>query len=165
MSVTGSRLNLNQADSIAARLLSSIEGEAHVVGSVRRRRETVGDIELLVHVDAKVRLSVGLGLFDSEFENVKGGNGEWRFWQIHHAELGYVVDLYRFNDLNRGSLMLIRTGPAAFSQRFVIALRSQGYHHEHGHVRPANSLKIVPCETEELAFKLAGMHYIKPEER
>lgn len=164
MSVTGTRIPLHQAQEAGASILSTIHGEAHVVGSVRRQKPEVGDIEILVHVDAVVRIAIGAGLFPSEFETNKGGRGNWRFWQIRNCFHGYVVDLYRFDDQNRGSMMLIRTGPAEFSQRFVTALRPHGYHHEDGYVRE-NSMRIVTCETEEHAFELAGMKYVQPEVR
>ena len=168
MSETGTRLHLADADRIAAEVQSQIEGESIVAGSVRRRRETVGDIEILVRHGAAVRLNVSPGgLYGGEWETVKGGGERWKFWQLRHRD-GYVLDLYRFDDLNRGSMLLIRTGPAEFSRRFVMELRALGMRHEDGYVRsnaePVGDA-IVPCPLEKDAFALAGMKWVEPEDR
>jgi DNA polymerase/3'-5' exonuclease PolX len=168
ISATGTRLALADADVLAADLLRQIDGEAHVVGSVRRRKPNVGDIELLVHVDAVVRIAVAGPLLPGEYETVKGGSWPgWKFWQLRHREQGFQVDLYRFDGDNRGSLLLIRTGPAEFSQRFVQQLRQQGLYHEGGYIwgdSETNNSK-VRCPSEAVAFQLAGMPWAEPERR
>ena len=167
MSATGIRLPLDEAQGIALGILAQINGEAHVVGSVRRLKSLVGDIEIAVHVDAAVDLSVGEGpLLPGAYETVKGGGKRWKYWQLRHVAQGYVVDLFRFDDMNRGSIMLIRTGPRDFSRWFVTAMLSQGLRHEGGYVRQDRPEGcIVPCPTEREAFALAGMTWTEPENR
>lgn len=166
MSGTGTRLTRNDALEHAAALLRQIQGEAHVVGSLRRRCEEIGDIELIVHREAQIRFEVATGgLFDTGcYVHVKGGLLGGRYWQIRHSTLGFNVDLFRFDNDNRGSIMLIRTGPAAFSKRFVTALLEVGRRHKEGYVRDGDG-RIIRCPTEAMAFKLAGMREIPPEER
>lgn len=162
MSETGTRLTLHDADLIAANVQAAILGESIVAGSVRRRRPEVGDIEMLVHRHAAVRLSVREGLYPGEWESVKGGGLDWSYWQLQHAN-GYKLDLFRFDDNNRGSILLIRTGPWQFSKQFVIALRRRGFRHEGGYVK--NDRGIVPCPDEATAFRLAGMPFVAQQDR
>lgn len=73
------------------------------------------------------------------------------------------LDLFRFDVLNRGSIMLIRTGPWEFSRRFVVSLRRNGLVHERGYVR--RNGRVTGCPDEQTAFELAGMKYLEPEKR
>lgn len=165
MSATGTRLSLREADAIAFELLSQIVGEAHIVGSVRRRERDVGDVEIMVHRDANIKIDVAGGLWPGDYQSRKGGGRDWRFWQLRHFDRDYIVDLYRFDDLNRGSIMLIRTGPAEFSKRFVIALRGMGLKHDGGYIKEIRTDQIVNCNDEAAAFAAAGMVWVFPEAR
>ena len=175
MSGTGKRLSLVEAEKMAAAIIEQIDGESYVVGSIRRKKAEVGDIEILVHHDAAIRLDVGVGpMFPGEYEKLKGGPRNiasvpwryWRYWQLRQRKTGIHVDLFRFDDDNRGSMRLIRTGPADFSKRFVIALRRQGLCHEDGYVcEDTDDALRIACTNEHNAFRLAGMAYIDPENR
>lgn len=165
MSATGTRLPLNEARRLAGLVQDCIKGETYVVGSIRRMKADVGDIEIIVHSDAAIDIPIGCGvLMPGTYETVKGGKKDWRYWQIRNVKDGFNVDLFRFDDLNRGSIMLIRTGPAEFSKRFVNCLRRRGLKHADGYVRD-NAGLLVPCPTEEIAFKLAGLQWVKSEDR
>lgn len=163
---TGTRMPLGVATDRAYYVLDHITGEATIVGSIRRKKPDVGDIEILVHRDAQVELPVQVGLYAGAFVTVKGGGRGWKYWQIEHLSDGWRCDLFRCDDDNRGSLMLIRTGPRDFSQRYVMALtKHAGLVHRDGYVRMPDSGTVVPCPTEHKAFSLAGMRYIEPEGR
>ncbi len=163
MSATGTRMPLELASRYAEDARALIDGETIVAGSIRRKRADVGDIELLVHVDAHVRLPVHEGLFDGDFETIKGGKPLWKFWQLRHRERDYVLDLYRFDDLNRGSILLIRTGPAQFSQRWVTELRRHGLEHRDGYVRGVSG--VWACPSERDAFNYTQWPETPPEDR
>lgn len=171
MSKTGARIPLAQAQEMAERIREQIKGESHVVGSVRRKKADVGDIEILVHMKAEIKLDISPGpMFPGEFESLKGGPndtnaGKWRYWQIRHCESGVNVDLFRFNDDNRGSMSIIRTGPDEFSKRFVTALLRQGLCHSNGYIKGNRDDTVIPCNGERRAFELARMQYIEPENR
>ena len=165
MSTTGTRLALDSARRLAQELMHCIDGESHVVGSIRRRRPDVGDIEILVHARAEVNIPVGCGgLMPDVYETVRGGKGKWKYWQIAHTRQGFKVDLFRFDEKNRGSIMLIRTGPADFSRYFVVALKRRGLRHEGGYIRDKSN-NIVACPNEKFAFALAGTKWLEPEDR
>ncbi len=161
MSQAGNRLALADAEWLAAGILEQIVGEAHVVGSVRRKRPEVGDIEIAVHESAVIKLSVAEGLFPGDFRTIKGGKKNWRYWQLRHND-GWILDLFRFDDHNRGSIILIRTGPVDFSHQFVVCLRRHGLRHENGYIRD-NHGTLVACEDEQAAFAHVGMRYLEPE--
>jgi DNA polymerase/3'-5' exonuclease PolX len=95
----------------------------------------------------------------------KTASAPWRYWQLRQRKSGIHVDLFRFDDYNRGSMMLIRTGPADFSRRFVMVLRDHNMRHDDGYIIEIDSDDTVPCPTEESAFILAGLDYIEPEKR
>jgi len=183
VSTTGTRLDLADADRIAGAVRAQIDGESIVAGSVRRRCPTVGDVEVLVHAAATVRLDVaagglypGLYSYRGAWETIRGGHvcndpthrQSWKQWQLRDRTGAITLDLYRFDDFNRGSMLLIRTGPAAFSKRFVTELRRRGLRHEGGYVRSSAEPvgeAIVPCPLEKDAFALAGMAWVEPEDR
>ena len=174
MSGTGKRLSLAEAEKMAAAIIEQIDGEAHVVSSIRRKKPEVGDVEILVHRDAAIRLDVGCGpMFLGEYEKLKGGPRNtasvpwrpWLYWQLRQRKTGIHVDLFRCDDDNRGSMMLIRTGPAEFSQHFVTMLRQHGCYHDLGYVMDGDDHVVMSCPTEQDAFLLAGMTYIDPEKR
>ena len=166
MSTTGTRLDLADAQDIAERIRKQIRGEAIAVGSIRRKRPAVGDVEIAVHEKAVVALDVhDPGLFAAEYNTVKGGRLHWRYWQLRHVNGGYTIDLFRFDDLNRGPIMVIRTGPAEFSKRYVVALRRCGHQMANGYLRAVNSETIIPCPDEGDALRYGGMDWIEPEER
>lgn len=171
MSETGTRIPLTQALLMAEEILKRINGKAWIVGSIRRKKPEVGDIEILLHVDAVVHLKISAGdLFAGEYESIKGGpdsksGTDWRYWQIRHTESGVNIDLFRCDDDNQGSMALIRTGPSEFSRRFVMALKGNNLCHKDGYIRPIGADDICPCPTEKKAFRFAGMQYIEPENR
>lgn len=170
MSITGTRLCLADALAMAKDIGRQIDGEAYAVGSVRRKKPEVGDIEILVHQDAEIMLDVGAGpLLPGEYESIKGGPGkrdDWKYWQLKHVASDVNIDLFRFDNANRGSMMLIRTGPREFSQGFVMALKRQGLRHMDGYIRSLHGgPSFIPCPDERKAFKFAAMTYIVPEKR
>lgn len=161
---SGERLARADAVKLAERVVDEIDGETIVAGSIRRGLPTVGDVEILVHRDAVVRLPVGSGLFASDYESLVGGGAKWKLWRLRHRETSAIVDLYRFDDLNRGSILLIRTGPASFSKRWVTELREHGYAHKDGYVRNEKG-RVVECPNETTAFYLTNWPEIRPQER
>lgn len=174
MSGTGKRLSLGEAEKLAAEIINQIDGEAYVVGSIRRKKVDVGDIEILVHIDATISLDVGLGpMYPGEYKTLKGGQRlgalvPWRYWKLRQHESGIHVDIWRCDDDNRGSQMIIRTGPVEFSKRFVNELKRYGMCHKDGYmydVDPDDDDLIHPCGSERVAFHCAQMPWTEPENR
>lgn len=150
----------------------AINRDLFIAGSIRRCRTTVGDIELLIPTDADC------AALASEAESAGDADGFFigAPWQrvrwgpkhkcVEHTVEGYRVDLFAYVPDNFGSVLLIRTGPAEFSQRWVTALRVHGLRHRKGFVqRGDGSGEILPTPTERDAFELAAWQWIEPEKR
>lgn len=181
------RLPLERVDAIAAALrdqLRPIVARVEIVGSIRRRRPFVKDIELLVEPR-----EVAADLFGSKVHDIEavrawaGRAGEIlkagdRYIQlarpvepipgvIHDASDGPVVrvDVFLcYPPAQWGSLLAIRTGPAELGQAAMIGLRRRGYWHRDGAVWKAERGRavIVPTPTEREFFQLAGLRHLPP---
>lgn len=86
---------------------------------------------------------------------------------------GVKHELFTADAFNLGSILTIRTGPAAFSELCVTELKRTGrYRQEKGYVRKViggdislHTDAIVPVPTEESFLTLCGIPNIQPEER
>lgn len=169
MSSTGTRLELDDARELAWAFVEAhcVGGRVEIVGSIRRRKETVGDIELLLHRDTQlVGVDADYGeesMFPSTaaYQWIKRGE---KYGQLLHKARGYKIDLFRADDDNWGSIMLIRTGPSDFSARWVTALKQRGTPSAGGYIRDKDGA-VIPCRDEAMAFQLTGWDYIEPESR
>lgn len=95
---------------------------------------------------------------------MRGGKRAWKYWRFVHKGQGFNVDLFRFDNDNRGSTMLMRTGPDDFSRYFVVALKRRQLKHANGYIRDKSGT-IISCPNEKFAFALAGMSWLEPEDR
>lgn len=179
-----------------------------IVGSVRRGRDPVGDIEIVAPMPpapAKGKdydeaadkffravnrtmstpwIEPGAALFTREGAQVdvpigtisSGLRPGFRAacLQLHiGAKARLPCQIYRFTPENRGWLMLMRTGPADFGrwflgkwkQRHDIPVATKGKHaSQDGYLVDARGI-VVPVETEDEAFRKAGVEYIPPHQR
>lgn len=146
--------------------------ELKVVGSVRRQRKTVGDIEFLA------RPVMNGDLFGGETPAL-----EWLLAAL--ATMGsitkagermmQVTDLFGRADLKLdlflcwrpaswGSLLAIRTGPADLGRYVVTVMQRHGHRHVDGHAETLDG-KRVSTDTEERFFALAGVPCVPPSQR
>ena len=96
---------------------------------------------------------------------VKGGE---RYMQVANVfGSGVSLDLFLCHPPAQwGSLMLIRTGPAKFSERVVSRIKATGHmRHKDGRVVDVATGITRPTPREEDLFRLAGMEYVPPKER
>ncbi len=169
------RLLLNRAQAISDDLVAQLEGTAGVTrivqaGSLRRRRETIGDLDLLVETDdpdAVVERFAGLGVV----ERVLGAG---------HAKAavkllrGPNVDLMVMPPGEAGTYLVHFTGSADHNIRLRGIARDRGWSlSEKGFVRidedgqalegEAADLRTFPDEAAAYAF--LDLAYIEPELR
>ena len=153
-------------------------------GSLRRRRPEVGDVEHVV-VPAFGEVDTGTGLFgQTERVNLLNfhmdallrggviekhwyGNGNrWGEKYRGCSFRGFAHEVFQADADNFGCQMLIRTGPADFSERAVSRLKAGGmYRQQDGYVRHVASGEVVPVRDEAAYFKLLGVAFIEPERR
>jgi len=191
---TGVRMPLELAEA-AAGYLRGCWGLTHadvtVVGSVRRRRPQVGDVELCVPIepaadDGLYRVLIDsanteAGLFGGDPDvppiSVQAGlrpgfKAARLVVHIKHngADLPLPVEVYRFAPEGRAWSLIMRTGPSPFGIYFL--RRWKAAHGMRGsQVASMNGLlvdhagEVVPVTDEREAFERAQIRWVEPEAR
>jgi DNA polymerase/3'-5' exonuclease PolX len=166
---SGKRMPHAEALAIAERLVKDLKrvcNRVKVAGSLRRKAEDVGDIEIVCEPNPQSEDLFGEVLPDIEpvrilaaswGEVVKGGD---RFIQVALPE-GINVDLWLVHPPADWFVILaIRTGPAMLSQWAVTLMRNRGYRCTEGHIEAGG--KPVQLESEEAFFRCAGLPCLAP---
>ena len=173
------RLPLPEAQRLANVFLDAVRPfceRAEVAGSVRRGKAEVGDIEIVI----QPILTPVVGLFGEQvgvqdaLASFPWGawgqvfkNGE-RFKQILMPQ-GVALDVFIVRPPAQWGLMLLmRTGPKAFSQWVVTPRRKGGGLPSHLRVKDGaiwHGKQLIPTPTEADVFKVLGMEHIPPAER
>ncbi len=185
------RIPLDEARALADEvvdLLEVVTERIAIGGSIRRQRETVGDLEIVAipryeegvtQVDMFTQATSRLNLLDARCrdflergtfahrldKNQRPAFGE-RYKRLTYK--GFPLDLFSATEENWGVILLIRTGPSEFSRRFVTR-RSQGgllpndLRVEDGAVW--RGVERLPTPEEPDCFRLVGLSYIPAERR
>jgi DNA polymerase/3'-5' exonuclease PolX len=172
-------LGQETAAALVALLTASCE-RIEVVGSVRRGKETVHDVELLL--EPKTRTEVvdlfgttePVSLFEERYADlvadgtvqpIMGGARLKRF-----LFRGVSCELFVMLEPSQWGLgMVIRTGPASFSYRLVTPQRLGGWLPDRLHVQnlciqgPLGA--VIATATEADVFAVLGREFIEPGER
>jgi len=171
-------MKLTIARNIAERVVYDLAphcepGRCVVAGSVRRCKPEVGDIEVVC-----IPLRVPADLFgidtqvDPEFAAAVNrwpaikGQPAGRYTQRLLPE-GINLDLFMATADNWGAILLIRTGPADYSRRFVAnLLPAEGYQMDGGYVHDRRGSRAIVSTPEEISmFRLAKVPWLEPEDR
>jgi DNA polymerase/3'-5' exonuclease PolX len=174
---------LAEAERIAAAIVADLApfcARIEIAGSVRRRKEVVGDIELVAipryapaglfgHCTANL-LWEHLHASDA-YRFTKGDHPAGRYYQLTlPSHVGMQLDLFLAQPDNWGLTLLVRTGSAAFSTAMLARWkRRQGF----GRGQPGSvdgrlvtrDGRVVPTPEEETVFRLLGMPPVPPERR
>jgi DNA polymerase/3'-5' exonuclease PolX len=153
-------------------------------GSLRRGRPEVGDVEHVIEpAFGEVEIGGGLfpkrervNLFASHLDALVAGQtvtkhiyGATGFrWGERYRGVdfrGFNHELFFADADNWGAMLLIRTGPADFSQRVVTALKNGGMYRQQDGYLWANGDVKVPVPDEQTYLRLAGMPWKEPHER
>jgi DNA polymerase (family 10) len=130
-----------------------------VAGSYRRKKETVGDLDILVATKKPKKVMDAFASFDGVRDVIQKGSTKTSV----HLDSGLQVDCRVVKDESFGSALYYFTGSKAHN----IAMRSRAQKkdlkvNEYGIYRGD---KKVAGETEEKVFKALGCQYIEPELR
>lgn len=173
---TGQRLTWAEAYDFAKAVADALAPHVEIikcVGSVRRRRPTVGDIEFL----ARPRFDVDLlGERTPVIEPVKKALLELGTWVQGGERAMRIKDLFGHKDLRIelylvhppsawGSQLAIRTGPGDLGKYVVTKMQEYGYRHDAGHAQRIDTGEVVPTDTEEQFFALAKVECVPPHQR
>ena len=135
---------------------------AELTGSARRRKPTVGDLDVLVASGDAVAVASRFVTLPQVDEVVLRGEGRCQV-RLHS---GHQVDLRVLPPSNFGAGLHYFTG----SQLHNIALRARGNKmgvkiSDHGAFRRTDEVLINPCRREEEVFAAVGLPWIPPELR
>jgi DNA polymerase/3'-5' exonuclease PolX len=192
---TGLRLPLADAARVAQEIYGQLAPSCvrlGVAGSVRREKADVGDIEFVAIPryreepaslwgdTAQVSvLSETLAMLEGErperthsamLERLSGGD---RYVKLRHLASGMQVDLFLTTAEQWGLILLIRTGPADYSQWLVTYARHRGFHVIGGRLhrglgtpgREDCTCPVIPTPSEESVYTALGLPWIEPSER
>ncbi|MGH7468720.1 MAG: hypothetical protein ACRENP_12250 [Longimicrobiales bacterium] len=177
---TGPEFLFAQARDIALNLVEDLRPVVElckVAGSLRRRRATVKDLELVVMPRAGVPDLLG-NVPAPDVESIRAKVIEWgepvkgctdkspgKYMQVTHV-LGYAqltCDVFVVTPpANFWSILAIRTGPAALGHVCVTHLQRFGMVHDGGRIIDTRTKRDVLVESEEDFFRLCGMPFYKP---
>ena len=176
MSISTIRIPLVRARQLAEALIADLAPgceRIEVAGSIRRRKPEVGDLEIVCV--PKLRLNV-LGESDGthldpilerlqergDLKRIKGGS---KYKQYELPAHGCKLDLFLTTAAQWGLVLLIRTGPAEFSKRFVTRRLLGGLLPNDMSVHGGylwRKVELLQTPEEETAFALAGVRYLEP---
>ena len=179
------KITLAQANSLADRIMAELApvcDRVEVAGSIRRKKSTIGDIEIVcipktetvcnlfgeavettrAAFDGKLQSLVDAGRFTKPTKN-----GE-KFKQFGiPAVSGLHLDLFMATPENWGLIFAIRTGCAEFSQQLVTQ-RGKGGLLPDDYLVSGGSLwrggQSIPTPSEQSVFDLIG-GWLEPEDR
>ena len=189
---TGARIPLAEAQGIAGELVTLLGVGAEriaVAGSIRRKRPDVGDIELVAIPRKHIETVPGLlederrevddlalqvdtlliqgSLFPHPTDPKRGD----RYAKLIHAESGLQLDLFMARRQTWGIILLIRTGSAKYSLRFVMTARARGHHVAGGELHVgaigcgSSPCTVVPTPEERDVYRALDVPYVPPEQR
>ena len=187
---TGTRVDLGSGRTIAAMVtnwLAPACERVEVAGSIRRGKADVGDIELVVipkvttepdgmfgertvnQLTERLDMIIAYGgRLASHPTDPKRGD---RYSKVIHAPSGLQVDLFSATARTFGLILLIRTGPAAYSQRFVTDIRKAALHVASGELHRGSlgcgsiGCEVIPTPEEIDVYAAAKRAYLRPEHR
>ena len=168
-------------------LISGDVSKSMIAGSIRRRKETVGDIEILAipllgqelsndmfpvmvpysKLDRRLGQLVAMG--DLEFRITKAGNtvnGE-KIKLMRHVGSGIPVDIFTTTPASWFNYLVCRTGSAESNINIAKKAKSLGLKWEpysSGFHINGSSERIV-CKSEQEVFDAVDLPYKRPEDR
>lgn len=160
------RISLERAKDIAHNLLTMNDAwckKIDVVGSIRRERPTINDIDFVViATDSGWNSIEGNMVITFRARYVLSGSKILRFMVPFKNDL--QVDFYRGDESNYGILKLVRTGSAEHNiwlARYAIG-KGMRLQYSKGLTEKG---EVIAGRTEEGVFKALGLDYIIPSER
>jgi DNA polymerase/3'-5' exonuclease PolX len=175
-------MKLLHAQKLSSEVVSKIRpyvDQIEVGGSIRRGKPEVKDIEIIcVPKQLPAQQSLvdgpdmerhpGFARAVAQWKKVKGDAATGKYTQrimaidypsIYEKEI--KIDIFIVTPENFGNMLLVRTGPAEFSEKIMNRInRMSGYEHKDGYLYIAD--KIRPVYTEEEFFRLLEIDFIPP---
>jgi len=165
-------INLTLAEELAMAVQEEIHGfciEIDVVGSIRRKRPTVNDVDFVVLTSSDKEWKELKDKLYLECDANKISSGQW----IHRITMPWFpiigdgevqVDIYRSSEANYGLLKLVRTGSYQHNIKLARHALKNGMRlfYSRGILKEGN---LHQCQRELDVFDLLGLSYVEPEDR
>ena len=170
-------MKLEKARAIAEELVELLKPACEritVAGSIRRRRQDCGDIELLVipkyeeTIDLLDRQLGGL-MLKQVLGHRRDRRGRITYGPknklLLHRPSGIGVDVFSVTESNWGMALFVRTGPKEWNIKAMSRFRELGMQgHAYGGITDSDGSEIT-CPDEKTVFKYLQWAYIPPERR
>ena len=155
--------------------LSPFCKKIEIVGSIRRERHEVGDVEVLCipktqevpdgFFCTKTIPVDGFVLYINSMKKIRGDPATGKaFARIH--ESGIQIDIFTATDKTWGVQKVIRTGPWQYSKLMVTDIKSRGFRvADGGNLQrwvENSGFQNVPCYTEKDFYDITGQPFIIP---
>lgn len=179
----GLRMSYPFAKGLAVRMVELLEplcDRIEIAGSIRREKETIGDVELVLIPKPTLDLfgneSFGAKQIAETLEQagyVFGQNGEY-FKQAHLPNVGnrygenVIYDIFLTTPEKFGVIFTIRTGPAEFSHRLVTPRNKGGLLPSYLKVKDGriwNDGEAWETPEEVDVFRACTLEWIEPRDR
>ncbi|HEX4956800.1 MAG TPA: helix-hairpin-helix domain-containing protein [Lacibacter sp.] len=169
LSKTTNRLPLAIAEKIANGLLSRISGlpgvkRAALAGSLRRKKETIGDIDIIILAAPQHRKNI-VSLFTSLPQVSKILAKGTTKASIILKEPEIQVDVRLVSDFELGAAMLYFTGSKEHIIKLRTLARNKGYKINEYGIFEIDTNKRVAGASEEEMYAFLKLNYIPPERR
>jgi DNA polymerase (family 10) len=150
---------------IAGKIRQNLEGldyvdRVEIAGSIRRRKETVGDIDVLVTTPKPLDVMEFFTQMDMVDDVVVSGPTKST---VRLKKNGMDVDIRTFDDKSFGSALMYFTGSKETNVELRRIAISKGYKLSEYGVFKGD--EILAGRTEDDVFNILGMSYIEPELR
>jgi DNA polymerase (family 10) len=165
-------LDRTEIEPLALKIIRAIEpysAKAEVAGSIRRQKDTVNDIDIVVepkpHSWIKLLKEIRRK-FDAVTEKQGAKLATLYVPFVSKQRQGYVqVDLYRATKRTWGILLLIRTGSAKHNIYLASLAIRKGYRLAYSKGLLDEKGEVVASKTEREVFQALGLDYIQPQDR
>ena len=150
------------AEEISKKLLDGILiREVRIAGSIRRWKDTVGDIDLIARSDEPEKAIEVFTLMDNVQEVLEKGNTKGSI--IYKGNI--QVDLRIVNDDAFGSLFQHFTGSKEHNVKLRKIALLKGFHLSEYGLKNATTEEQIPFSTEHEQYEMLGLQFIPPELR
>jgi DNA polymerase (family 10) len=163
------RMLLKDAEKIANEILEEIKKlpgvqKAEPAGSLRRKKETIGDIDIIILAEVKNRKKIVAGFIKlPQVEKVLAKGTTKASVVLKNNSI--QVDIRLVHDYEYGAAMLYFTGSKEHNIKLRTIARDRGYKINEYGLFDASTDKRLAGATEEEMYKFLKLKYIPPEER
>lgn len=156
---------LQEGERIVA-LLKALAGikRIELAGSLRRRKETIGDIDILAMVSLRDRKKVSDYFTRSKFAGKVLAKGDTRA-SIIMKQNGKQADLRMVDELEWGAALQYFTGSKEHNIHLRTIAKDKGFKISEYGIFNIDTNKRIAGETEDELYKKLGMQFIPPELR